>query len=64
MIDKSNYNRKIDSLIQLPELYDEVNKALDENYSFLFAIRDLESSKYTKSERKAFYNELKHLKSL
>lgn len=61
MDNNAYYTKKMDDLRNSTELYDEVNQALDDNYSYLYFFRDIKSSKYTCIERKAFDVEYKRL---
>lgn len=58
------YTKKMDELKKSPELYDEVNEALDNNYSYLYSFRDIHSKKFTAIERKAFISEYNRLKNM
>lgn len=63
MNNTAKYNEQMDALKESSELYDTVNQALDENYSFLYAIRDIEAKGYTSFEKKALRKEYSRLNS-
>ena len=58
---KAKYNEQMDALKESSELYETVNKALDEHYSFLYAIRDINAKGYTSFEKKALLREYARL---
>lgn len=57
----AKYNEQMDALKESSELYETVNKALDEHYSFLYAIRDINAKGYTSFEKKALLREYARL---
>ena len=61
MGNRAYYTKKLDELKNSPELYEEVNKILDDSYSFLYFFRDINSNKFTSVERKSFKKEYKRL---
>jgi hypothetical protein len=61
MSNTAKYNERIDALKESSEFYDTVNQALDDNYSFLFAIRDINAKGYTSFEKKALLKEYNRL---
>ena len=58
----SGYNKQMDKEKESAQIYSDVNKWLDDNYSYLYSIRDLNSNEYTKVERAIYLNEYKRLK--
>ena len=63
MSNRAKYNEQIDALKESTQLYETVNQALDESYSFLFAIRDINAKGYTSFEKKALQKEYTRLDS-
>ena len=63
MSNRAKYNEQIDALKESTQLYETVNQALDENYSFLFAIRDINAKGYTSFEKQALQKEYTRLDS-
>ena len=58
----SRYNKQMDKEKESAQIYSDVNKWLDDNYSYLYSIRDLNSNEGTKVERAIYLNEYKRLK--
>ena len=58
----SGYHEQMDAEKESAQIYSDVNKWLDDNYSYLYSIRDLNSNKYTKVEKAIYLNEYKRLK--
>lgn len=58
----SGYNKQMDKEKESAQIYSDVNKWLDDNHSYLYSIRDLNSNEYTKVERAIYLNEYKRLK--
>ena len=58
----NNYYKQMDEDKESMDFYNEVNTWLDENYSFFYRIRDLESNEFSKYEKKLFMKEFNQIK--
>ena len=64
MDNKAYYTQKMDLLKKSSTFYDEVNKILDDNYSHLYAFKDIKSEKFTSVERKVLSSEYNRLSQM